>query len=284
MAPLPPSDSVSAPAHVDAWADSRAGRQVYLYMSDVPSALRSLAIVLVRPESPGNVGAVARVIRNFGLGPLLIVGEPIHEQAEAERLAHRSVSVLRAAQVFPDLTSALQGAQWVVGTSGRMRQKGPRGEPIRGVASRIVHRAQMGRGAIVFGPESDGLTLHDIARCDEVVRIPQRVDAPALNLAQAVAVIGSELFQAALTPGMCGPPIVDRATRIRVADRMTRIARHCGLPVRNRPEEFAETLRGVLARHEYSPHELAVFECWLTQIEWFVGLSEAAPSGGACDG
>jgi tRNA C32,U32 (ribose-2'-O)-methylase TrmJ len=173
----------------------------------------------------------------------------------------------------------------VIGTSGRIRRKGPQPIPVRSVASHIVHRAEADPGALVFGPESDGLSLHDLARCDAVVRIPQRTDGPALNLAQAVAIVASELFQAALVPAAIPPPrLTDRRTRIRVAERMARVARHCGLPVRNRPEEFSEALRGMLARHEYTPHELAIFECWLTQMEWFVGLSNALPSGGACDG
>jgi len=250
-------------------------------MSAAPSVLSAIAIVLVRPETAANVGAVARVIRNFGLGPLRIIGEPLHKEAEAERLAHRSLDVLRKAEAFPDLTSALAGAQWAIGTSRRMRREGPSSTPVRTAASRIVRLAEGGSGALVFGPESDGLSRADLARCDEVVRIPQRRDSPALNLAQAAAIVGSELFTAALAPAALPPTTAaGREGRERVVRRMTRLARHCGLAVRNRPEELAQTLGPMFGSGSYSSHELAAFELWLGQIEWFVGLSQNVPERG----
>jgi len=247
-------------------------------MHPLPSVLNSIAVVLVRPESPGNVGAVARIIRNFGLGPLRIVGEPLQTEPEAKRLAHRSLGILQEARVYPDLTSALAGCGWVVATSGRVRRRGPRPIPIRSAVSRLVWQAEGGPGALVFGPESDGLSLGDLARCDEVIRIPQRTSGPALNLAQAVAIFGAELFYAALLPGtLAPPPMVAREEVDRVVRRMVRLARHCGLPVRNRPEEMSDELRRVFTDHAYTPYELAVVELWLAQIEWFVGLRPALP-------
>ena len=249
----------------------------YAVMECSPSPLAGVAVILVRPETPGNVGAVARIIRNFGLGQLRIVGEPLHHSAGARRMAHRSGDVLEGAALFDDLPAALADRRWVVGASGRRGQNTRRGSPpvaIRSAAARIVHRAQSHPGAIAFGPESDGLSLSDLALCDEIVRIPQRTPGPSLNLAQAVAVIGAELFQAALVPGTASPPEpAAREDVHRLARRVARVARHCGLAVRNPPEQFDESVRQVLASHSHTPYELSVLERWLAQIEWFVGLS-----------
>jgi TrmH family RNA methyltransferase len=239
----------------------------------MPSRLKTISIVLVRPESPGNVGSVARIIRNFGLGELRIVGNPAHRQPEARRLAHRSLRVLDGARISDDLESALSGAEWIIGTSGRNRRGSAPAKGIREAAPRIIEHLDTGPGAIVFGPESDGLSLSDLKRCDEIVGIPQRRDAPALNLAQAVAVVGAELFQAALVPGAQPElPHVPRESVSRIVMRMNRLARHCGLPVRNRPEETLEDLCGIFLTRRFDYHEMAVMELWLAQIEWFVGL------------
>ena len=250
-------------------------------MDSSPPLLAGVAVVLVRPETPGNVGAVARIIRNFGLGQLRIVGEPLHESADARRVAHRSHDVLAAAAVFDDLPSAFVGCRWSVGASGRRGHNARRGNPpvaIRSAAARLAHQAARSPGAIVFGPESDGLSLTDLARCDEIVRIPQRTPGPSLNLAQAVAVVGAELFQAALIPGGAPPPELAPCDDVhRLARRLSRVARHCGLTVRNRPEQFDESVRQVLAGHSPTTFELSVLERWLAQVEWFVGLSSSTP-------
>jgi len=252
----------------------------------LPFGLDRIAVVLVRPESPGNVGAVARIVRNFGFGPLRVVAAAgITEEAEARRLAHRSLDVLSRAEHYPDLPGALAERRWVVGTSGRLGRTRAEPAAARSVAARLAWQAETHPGAIVFGPESEGLSLGDLAWCDEVIRIPQRMPGPSLNLAQAAAVVCSEIFQAALVPGSRPPMDMAGWEDVnRVARRMARAARHCGMAVRNRPEELPEVVRRVLTNHAYTPHELAVLERWLAQIEWFVGLEHRPPCGDAPQG
>jgi tRNA/rRNA methyltransferase len=167
----------------------------------------------------------------------------------------------------------------VVGPRGRIGRGTRRASvtTVRSAASRLVSEASAGGLAVLFGPESDGLSLADLAACDEAIRIPQTRPGPSLNLAQAAAVIAYELFEATLVPGNASPPeTVDRDHVRRMSRRMSRLARHCGLTVRNRPEQMQESLRNVFAAHEYTPHELSVLEQWLAQLEWFVGLPSIA--------
>jgi len=253
-------------------------------MEHLLSPLRLINVVLVRPESPGNVGAVARVIRNFGLGDLRIVGSDVDMDGPAARLAHRSLGVLKGARFYEDLDSAVADAEWIIGTTGRLRSRRPMPTTVRSAASRIVALCSHGAGTILFGPESDGLSLRDLAHCDELIRVPQRRDAPALNLAQAVAVVGAELFQAALVPGNTPVhPSVTRGTRERFVRRLKALSTHCGLSVRNRPEETLEELGRIFVRRRFEPHEMAVLELWLSQLEWFTGMDQGASSTGATE-
>ncbi len=255
-------------------------------MTYSPSALVNIDIVLVRPENPGNIGAVARVIRNFGFGRLCIVASrnpvdsSVYFDEEAKRFAHRSEDVLDDAIVFTTLRDALADRTWAIAASGRSGRDRAIPVPIRSAASRICWQAQNNVGAIVFGPESDGLDERDIIECDSVVVIPQRRPGPSLNLAQAVAVVCSELFQAALTPGTRAPEeLAPNDSVSRMIRRMERIARHCGMTVRNRPEEYSDVLSQTIRRCHHSSYDISVVEHFLSQVEWYTGLSTSSDGG-----
>jgi tRNA/rRNA methyltransferase len=188
-------------------------------------------------------------------------------------MAHRSQDKLDAAQWYPTITEALADRCWNVAASGRIASERSDPVPVRSVSGRLAWLAESSPGALVFGPESDGLSERDIASFESVMRIPQRRSGPSLNLAQAVAVVCSEIFQASMNPGSTPPPQLAQCSAIdRMVRRMTRIARHSGLTVRNRPEETLDALAGVFRAHDYTSHEVAVIERWLSQVEWYTGL------------
>jgi len=74
-------------------------------------------IVLVEPQHPGNVGAVARVMSNFGCDELLLVGGcEINDDAKARAKAGRPL--LETARRTASLKEALAEAPVSVATSG----------------------------------------------------------------------------------------------------------------------------------------------------------------------
>src|SRR5688500_2603667 len=76
-------------------------------------------VVLVRPEVPANVGAVARVMRNTGLDPLVLVAPGDWRTIECWRTAWGAQDILENAVVAPDLAGALADARYVGALSGR---------------------------------------------------------------------------------------------------------------------------------------------------------------------
>ena len=81
----------------------------------------SLAVVLVEPAGPLNVGSVARLCANFEIPQLRLVAPRCdHLGAEARQMAVHGEAVLEQAQLYPDLAAALSDCQRVVATSGRM--------------------------------------------------------------------------------------------------------------------------------------------------------------------
>lgn len=149
--------------------------------------LDQLEIVLVRPETPANVGSVARACRNFGVSRICIVGSPgITEEGAARATAHGCEDLLASARHVSTLEEALRDHVFVVGTANRVRKgKLPPLQDPGTVVPELSDASGRGLCAVVFGCESRGLTDSDLARCTRLLRIPSDVDQPSLNLAQA---------------------------------------------------------------------------------------------------
>ncbi len=166
---------------------------------DAPAAVRgggglltaALDVVLVRPKEDGNVGAVARLGRNFGARRLVLVAPRARIGAEARRRAMGGLALLTGAARAADLAGAVSAADLVVGTTdlslGRSTSYLRRSvSPER--LGEIV-RSSEGTVALVFGPEDNGLSRAELARCDLLVHVPARREFPTLNLSHAVAVV-----------------------------------------------------------------------------------------------
>ncbi|TVP54156.1 MAG: tRNA (cytosine(32)/uridine(32)-2'-O)-methyltransferase TrmJ [Halomonadaceae bacterium] len=155
--------------------------------------LRDVRVVLVETSHPGNIGAVARAMKNMGLSRLVLVNpsEFPHEKAYA-RSAGAS-DILRAARVVPTLDEAISDCVQVVGASARSRSlTWPVINPREG-AERVWQARSQGPVALVFGREDSGLSNSELQRCHFHVHIPANPDYSSLNLAMAVQVISYEL-------------------------------------------------------------------------------------------
>jgi TrmH family RNA methyltransferase len=166
----------------------------------VRSGVRSTppaAVVLVRPREEGNVGAAARAMVNMGLRDLVLVEPAPALGGVAAAFAVGGREVLAGARRFPALAAALAPFQRVVGTTSARDRDLPR-PPLapRALPELLAGDPPGTRTALVFGPETSGLTVDELALCSVQVRIPAAVAHPTLNLAQAVLIVAYELHLA----------------------------------------------------------------------------------------
>jgi tRNA/rRNA methyltransferase len=161
-------------------------------------ALSRVRVVLVEPQEPMNVGAVARAMRNFGLARLYLVnpaprvGPPWAR--EAYWLAVHAEEILDRAVAVDSLMEALADVELVVATTGRPRELYPAPVvPAWEVPARVL--SVEGEVALVFGRETFGLTNEELALAHVIGTIPTAPEQPSLNLAQAVVVFAYELFK-----------------------------------------------------------------------------------------
>jgi tRNA/rRNA methyltransferase len=159
-------------------------------------ALARVRIVLVEPAGPLNVGAVARVMKNMGLGALVLVNPQCDPLGiEARQMAVHGVDILEAAQCVATLPAALTGCQRAIATTARSRTLPTQLEPPRTALPWLLEGTLT--SALIFGPEDRGLSNTELNYAQRFVCIPSSSEYPSLNLAQAVAVCCYELYQSA---------------------------------------------------------------------------------------
>lgn len=156
-----------------------------------------ISVVLVGAETAGNVGSVARVMKNFGLSELVLVSPKCKpDSKEAKDRASHASDVLEKA-IVTDF-SYLKKYDYLVGTTAKLGTDYnlPR-IPMSpaGLASKLKGVDKRTKIALLFGRESFGLLNKELQKCDFMVTIPSSKEYPTLNLSHAVAVVLYELFK-----------------------------------------------------------------------------------------
>jgi TrmH family RNA methyltransferase len=151
-------------------------------------------VVLVNPKNDGNIGAVARVMGNFGFDELFLVG-PCEITEEAFKRAKHGGDVLRNATLTDSYDRSLESCSLVVGTTGITTEGEKHFIRIPLTPREFAEKAKENEGliALVFGREDMGLSQEELARCDALLHIPASEGYPVLNLSHAVAVVLYEL-------------------------------------------------------------------------------------------
>jgi tRNA (cytidine32/uridine32-2'-O)-methyltransferase len=174
--------------------------------------LSNIRIVLIGTTHPGNIGAVARAMKNMCLEQLYLVQPKKFPSAEATDRASGADDLLQRARVCTTLDEALEGCRLVVGASARLRSVNwPQVDP-KECAKQLLGEAQHGDVALIFGRESSGLSNSELDRCHLLAHIPANAEYSSLNLSQAVQVLSYELHMASLGQSPAEPERIDVAT------------------------------------------------------------------------
>ncbi len=161
---------------------------------------QKLAIVLVEPQGPANIGAAARAMKNFGISELRLVSPCDHLSDEARCWAVDARDLLESAKIFPTLDAALSDIAFSAAFTRRFGKARKRRMSVAEAAPVLAARASDGGAALVFGPEESGLANEHVERCDATVEIPSSPDLPSLNLAQSVLIACYEISRIIPTP------------------------------------------------------------------------------------
>ncbi len=152
------------------------------------------SVVFVEPENPGNVGAVARSMKNFAFRELILVNpkcDPLSKEAKA--LAMHAKDILESARIRKDL-SFLSEFDLVIGSTGILADKySTERSTVSPKQLKSILKNSKGKKAILIGRESTGLSNDELSLCDIVVHIPTSRGYPVMNASHALTVILYEI-------------------------------------------------------------------------------------------
>ncbi|NLX19282.1 MAG: RNA methyltransferase [Desulfobulbus sp.] len=156
--------------------------------------LQQIGIILVEPKYPENIGASARIASNFGITELIVVSHELFDRERMLKMAtHKAAHVIHGMRICSTTSQAVAPFHLVIGTTARQgRQRLPDQTP-REVMAEIAPFLASSRIALMFGPESTGLSNEDLDLCQFASTIPT-AGFSSLNLAQAVAIHCYELY------------------------------------------------------------------------------------------
>ena len=157
-----------------------------------------IRVVLIETSHPGNIGAVARAMKNMCLQRLVLVNPKHFPHADADARASGAQDVLEQARVVDSLEAAVGDCGVVIGTSARQRSTLWDVLTPREAAALATGASVTDEVALVFGRESSGLTAAELDRCSHLLHIPANPDYSSLNIAMAVQVVSYELRMLAL--------------------------------------------------------------------------------------
>ncbi len=233
--------------------------------------LRHIAVILVEPQTPGNIGSVARAMKNFNMSRLRLVNPCDHLAEEARRMAVHAEDILERAEVFSSLAEALQEVHFAVATTLRRRETHFPAFTPREAAGKILEISSEKNIALVFGREDNGLTTEEIHRCQIISTIPTHVHQASVNLSHAVMIFVYELFQGALSGNpafvwdYAGPGEIEI-----LYGRIKRVLDLIEFKSRKTTEDFMLGVKRVMGRTPLEDRDVRLFHKIFQEIEFYI--------------
>jgi len=146
-----------------------------------------LSVIFVEPESPGNIGSIARCMMNFGAEQLILVS-PVSLEG-AQKMAMHAQNIIDRAIITETLADALALVDTSIATSSESSGL------LREALTPDEVPCISGHIGVVIGRESSGLTNEEIEQCDFSISIPTSDKYSVMNAASACCILLYELFK-----------------------------------------------------------------------------------------
>jgi len=157
--------------------------------------LNKIKIILIEPQTPGNIGAAARAMKTMGLSQLVLIN-PLHfPHKDAYIRATHATDILDNCIIADTIDDVISDCKLVIGTSIRDRGGFVPTLTARETAVKIIQEIEFSPVGLIFGTESHGMSGKDIRLCNYCGYIPTNPEFSSLNLASAVQTFCYEIFQ-----------------------------------------------------------------------------------------
>jgi len=234
--------------------------------------LDNLAIVLMEPKYPENIGAAARCAMNMGISRLIVVRDDAPDQEKMLKMAtHKAAHLIENLKLFSNLAEALTPFSHVVGTSARQGRKRRIENSPRYMLETVLPLLENNQVALLFGPEHRGLTNEDLKYCQTTVTIPT-ADFSSLNLAQAVAILCYELYWGVMYSGkvmQSSPKLASTYELEGMYEHVEKLLNRIGFLRTNDSSYWIRNIRHFLGRVGLRAKEARIIRGFCRQFLWY---------------
>jgi tRNA/rRNA methyltransferase len=246
--------------------------QVRPVAKPVKANLSNVAVILVNPLYPENIGSAARACANFGIDELILVRPEDVTPLPMEAMATKSgLPILEKMKIYQDLPSAIADFNVVIGTTARLGKRRLVYYTPKEMAHEICELTLNNRIALLFGNERLGLSNEDLFYCDKVITIPT-TERASLNVSQAIVIILYEIFQEATSGLKLKKPALasqrELNTMFRLIEATLRAIDY--MPHQN-PVLWLTNIRRFLTSRELSSREVKIIMGFCRQFLWALG-------------
>ena len=231
-----------------------------------------LAVVLVAPQGPLNVGAACRTMMNFGFSDLRLV-TPCkgYQGLEARKMALSAQPLLENARTFDTLEDALADCHLAFGTTRRFGKYRKHFFTPDIAGEKIAALADSYRCALVLGREDNGLTTEELSLCHSFITIPTEAAFASMNLSHALTLFLYEISKAmkSISPGptVQGKPATMATTEQMYAHMRNTLCAIDYLDPQN-PDHLLRTFRRIFSRAGLGERDVSIIRGLMSRIDW----------------
>ena len=148
-------------------------------------------ILLVNPQLPENLGAVARAMLNFDFKKLRVVNPKFDLGNEKIiPISAGAEDVISNIKTFDKFEDSIKDFNVLIATTNRQRALKKKIISFEDIVKIVNRKKKIG---FVFGPENSGLNNNHLSYSDYILQIPSNRNFSSLNLSHAVIIVCYEL-------------------------------------------------------------------------------------------
>jgi len=225
----------------------------------------NIYVIFVSPKYQGNIGSLARVMKNFDIENLILVNPQVPIDDEAYRYAMHGEDVLRNAKIVNSLDEAVGGMNLLIGTSGISTSSEKHFLRIPKTPEEIAELVSRysGNVAIVFGREDIGLLNEELEKMDLFLHIGASEKYPVMNITHAAAIIFYEIFKRRGVRE--GPRLAERRDLDRLYDTFVSIVESTRYPEHKKKNSY-RMLKRIIGRAGITTWEYHILMGMLKEI------------------
>jgi TrmH family RNA methyltransferase len=241
-------------------------------------------LVLVNPQDIVNIASAVRIARNFGIEQIRLVNPEVFDPYRIEGIAHNTADLVSRIEILDSLEAALADCVFTAVLTARERAAKRSMLRPREAAATLVSHAVAGPVAMIAGREDSGLTNAELDLCNALVTISTDPGHRSLNLAQAVAIMAYEVWNARGGEGLpVKPPRnqADPATSAQLEELFadwTRALWAIDFFKTRRPESVMRVFREIVYRADLDGRETSLVRAMGIEV---VRYLERNPPGGS---